>query len=329
MPPVGNYARNIPHKKFEATMEQIIQGKVVKGLGGLYEVLTDSPTTPRFSCRARGVFRHAEEKVTIGDVVEIRYDDTDPENTAVIHAILPRRNCLIRPPVSNLDYLFCVIAAAKPAPVLETLDKLLAIAEHNEIEPIVIVTKADFGEEESRFYTDLYRRAGITAFCVSGAEGTGVDQLRAYLDEHLRDGRSAAFAGASGVGKSTLLNALFPSLNLATNTISARIQRGRHTTRHVELFPVGNGGFLADTPGFSMLDFMHFDFFGLDDLFYAFREFVPYFGKCRFPDCTHTGEGAEECAIAHAVLEGTIAPSRHESYKKLWAVLKQKERTYR
>lgn len=309
-------------------MEQICKGKVVKGLGGLYEVLTDNPLYPHISCRARGVFRHADEKVMVGDMVEVRYDDADPENTAVIHAILPRRNCLIRPPVSNLDYLFCVIAAAKPAPVLETLDKLLAIAEHNEIEPIVVVTKADFSQEESRYYNDLYRKVGLTTFCVSGADGTGVDALRAYLDEHLRDGKSAAFAGASGVGKSTLLNALFPGLNLATNTISARIQRGRHTTRHVELFEVENGGYLADTPGFSMLDFMHFDFFDLDDLFFAFREFNPYFAKCRFPDCTHTGEGVEECAIARAVSEGTIALSRHESYKKLWAVLKQKKNTY-
>ncbi len=309
-------------------MEQICNGKVVKGLGGLYEVLTDSPLYPHISCRARGVFRHADEKVMVGDMVEVRYDDADPQNTAVIHAILPRRNCLIRPPVSNLDYIFCVIAAAKPAPVLETLDKLLAIAEHNEIEPIVVVTKADFSEEESRYYTDLYSKVGLTTFCVSGADGTGVDGLRAYLDEHLRDGRCAAFAGASGVGKSTLLNALFPGLNLATNTISARIQRGRHTTRHVELFEVGNGGFLADTPGFSMLDFMHFDFFDLEDLFFSFREFEPYFCKCRFPDCTHTGEGVEECAIARAVSDGTIAESRHESYKKLWAVLKQKKNTY-
>ena len=309
-------------------MEQICNGKVIKGLGGLYEVLTVNPLYPHFSCRARGVFRHADEKVMVGDMVEVRFDDADPQNTAVIHAILPRRNALIRPPVSNLDYLFCVIAAVKPTPVLETLDKLLAIAEHNEIEAIVVVTKADFDEEESRRYADLYRQVGLTAFCVSGEDGTGVEELRAYLNEHLRDGRSAAFAGASGVGKSTLLNALFPSLNLATNAISARIQRGRHTTRHVELFDVGNGGFLADTPGFSMLDFMHFDFFDLDDLFFAFREFTPYFAKCRFPDCTHTGEGVEECAIAHAVVDGEIPASRHESYKKLWTVLKQKKNTY-
>ncbi len=313
-------------------MEKIVNGKVVKGLGGLYEVRCFACGAPvRFSCRARGVFRHAEEKVTVGDLVRVRYEDGDPENTAVISELLPRRNCLIRPPISNLDYLFCVIAAARPAPVLETLDKLLAIAEHNRIEPVVIVTKADFGEEECRRYAAIYRDAGIPVFCVSSEDGSGVEELRSYLAANVRGGKCAAFAGASGVGKSTLLNTLFPHLKLATNTISARIERGRHTTRHVELYEVGDEadcGFLADTPGFSMLDFMHFDFFALEDLFDAFREFTPYRGQCRFSDCTHTGEGAAECAIARAVQEGRIAPSRHESYKTLYRILKQKKNTY-
>ena len=313
-------------------MTKAINGKVVKGLGGLYCVRTTEEGAPfLFSCRARGLFRHKDEKVLVGDLVRVTYDDSDPENTAVIDEVLPRRSCLIRPPMANLDYLFCVIAAARPAPILETLDKLLAIAEHHGVEPIVIVTKADFGEEESKKYTDLYRQVGLRVFCVSGETGTGVGELRAYLDGILREGRSAAFAGASGVGKSTLLNALFPHLCLATNTISARIERGRHTTRHVELYEVGEGanpGYLADTPGFSMLDFAHFDFFELEDLFDAFREFRPYLGKCRYGDCTHTGEGARECAIARAVEEGEIAPSRHESYKKLWHVLYTKKHTY-
>ncbi len=315
-------------------MECTVKGKIVKGLGGLYDIrVVDDAGVHRFSCRAKGAFRHVSEKVTVGDEVVVRYDDTDRENTAVIREILPRKNVLIRPPVSNLDYLFCVMAAAKPAPVLATVDKLIAIATHNNITPVVVVTKSDFDEAESRRYTELYRSVGIPVFCTSGEIGEGIDELRTYLETHVRDGASAAFAGASGVGKSTLLNCLFPDMKLATGAISERIERGKHTTRHVELYEVhgeGNAcGYLADTPGFSMLDFMHFDFFSLDDLFDAFPEFVPYRGECRYADCTHTGEGMNECAIARAVADGIIAPSRHESYRELWKTLKIKKNTYK
>ncbi len=315
-------------------METTVQGKIVKGLGGLYEVrVINGREVVRIACRAKGAFRHADEKVTVGDVVTIRYDDADPENTAVIREITPRKNLLIRPPVSNLDYLICVMAAAKPAPVLTTIDKLIAIAVHNDITPVVVVTKSDFDEAESRRYTNLYRSVGIPVFCTSGEVGSGVEELRGFLEEHVKNGASAAFAGASGVGKSTLLNCLFPDMKLATGAISERIARGKHTTRHVELYEVhGEGaacGYLADTPGFSMLDFMHFDFFSLDDLFDAFPEFTPYRGECRYADCSHTGEGADECAIARAVRDGVIAPSRHDSYRELWKTLKIKKNTYK
>lgn len=312
--------------------ETTVNGKIVKGLGGLYTVRTVSEGAVRlFSCRAKGAFRHEDEKVTVGDEVVLRYDESAPEETAVIREILPRKNILIRPPLANLDILFSVIAAARPAPVTETLDKLLAIAEHNGIEPVLIVTKSDCDPAAAEHYTALYRQAGFTVFPLSGAAGVGVEPLRAYIAEHVRGGRSAAFAGASGVGKSTLMNCLFPGLALATNAVSTRIERGRHTTRHVELFPTTDTpdcGFLADTPGFSMLDFMRFDFLSLDDLFDAFRDFAPYRGACRYPDCTHTGEGAAECAIARAVRDGAIAPTRHESYKSLYRTLKIKKNTY-
>ncbi len=315
-------------------MEQTIRGKIIKGLGGLYEIrVVDESGAHRFFCRAKGAFRHADMKVSVGDEVVVRYDDTDPENTAVIREILPRKNCLIRPPLSNLDYLFCVMAAAKPAPVLTTIDKLIAIAIHNDITPVAVVTKSDFDEAESRRYTELYRSVGIPVFCTSGEVGQGIDELRDYLKTHVKNGKSAAFAGASGVGKSTLLNCLFPDLKLATGAISERIERGKHTTRHVELYEVhGEGGacgYLADTPGFSMLDFMHFDFFDLDDLFDTFPEFAPYRGTCRYADCSHTGEGPSECAIARAVKDGTIAVSRHESYCELWKTLRAKKHIYK
>ena len=182
--------------------ETTVNGKIVKGLGGLYTVRTVSEGTVRlFSCRAKGAFRHEDEKVTVGDEVVLRYDESAPEETAVIREILPRKNILIRPPLANLDILFSVIAAARPAPVTETLDKLLAIAEHNGIEPVLIVTKSDCDPAAAEHYTALYRQAGFTVFPLSGAAGVGVEPLRAYIAEHVRGGRCAAFA----IGNAILL----------------------------------------------------------------------------------------------------------------------------
>lgn len=323
-------------------MEITSQGKVVKGLGGLYEVCIRQAGggADRLFCRAKGIFRHHDEKVLIGDNVSVQYDPDNPDQTPVIRDILPRKNALIRPPIANLDYLYCLIAAAKPKPVLETLDKLLAISVHNRIRPIVVVTKADFGEELTAQYVNLYRDAGFEAYAVSSTAGDGLTALRSCVARTVRNGASAAFAGCSGVGKSSLLNALFPGLSLATNTVSRKTERGRHTTRSVELFSVvpeaatdagqsettapAEAGYIADTPGFSLLDFARFDFFGLDDLFDSFPDYAPYAGKCRYADCTHTGEGPGECAIARAVQEGQIAKSRHDSYVTIYRALKDK-----
>ena len=291
-------------------------GVVVKGLGGLFEVLTD---LGRIVCRARGTLKRDEDKVLIGDRVEL----AAPDGEYVIEKVLPRRNVLIRPPIANLDALYCVIAAARPAPALETLDKLLAIAENKAIRASLVVTKTDGDREAAERYAKLYRRVGYPVFTVSSLSGEGIDEIKADLAAQLERGATAAFAGASGVGKSTLLNRLLPGVSLETGEISRRVERGRHTTRHVELFP-RDGGFVADTPGFSMLDFARFDFFSLPDLFDAFPEFAAYRGKCRYADCTHTGEGADECAVARAVSDGAIPASRHESYRALYATLKNK-----
>ena len=291
-------------------------GVVVKGLGGLFEVLTDAG---RIVCRARGTLKRDEDKVLIGDRVTL----DAPDGESVITKIHPRKNALIRPPIANLDALYCVIAAARPAPALGTLDKLLAIAENKSIRAALVVTKTDDDREAAEYYAGIYRRVGYPVFTVSSVSGEGIDELRADLGSQLATGETAAFAGASGVGKSTLLNRLLPGVSLETGEISRRVERGRHTTRHVELFP-RDGGFVADTPGFSMLDFARFDFFSLPDLFDAFPEFAAYRGKCRYADCTHTGEGADECAVARAVSDGAIPASRHESYRALYATLKNK-----
>ena len=293
-----------------------MRGVVVKGLGGLFEVLTENG---RISCRARGTLKRDEEKVLIGDRVEL----DRPDGEYVVAKVDPRKNSLIRPPIANLDALYCVIAAARPAPALETLDKLLAIAENKSVRAAIVVTKTDGDKEAAETYAALYRQVGYPVFSVSSLSGEGIDELKADLTAQLASGGTAAFAGASGVGKSTLLNRLLPGVSLETGEISRRVERGRHTTRHVELFPEG-GGFVADTPGFSMLDFARFDFFSLPELFDAFPEFASYRGKCRYADCTHTGEGPDECAVARAVRDGLIPESRHDSYRALFATLKNK-----
>lgn len=304
-------------------------GKVVKGLGGLYETRVELPdgSVERLECRAKGILKRDEEKVLIGDNVKITVDDSTPDGI-VISEIEKRKNSLIRPPLANLDYLFIVFAAVKPSPVIETVDKLISIAEHNSITPVIVITKSDLSADSSEEYANIYRPIGFPTFVTSSKEGKGLEDLKSYIKDKVKCGKTAAFAGASGVGKSTLMNALFPGLSLATAEISRKIERGRHTTRHVEIFDIEEGentGFLADTPGFSLIDFARFDFFSLDELLPTFRDFAPYLGECRYADCAHFGEGIDECAVAKAVSEGNIAPSRLDSYRSIYRVLKDKK----
>ena len=306
-------------------------GKIVKGLGGLYETRVPSENgIERLSCRAKGVLKRDEEKVLIGDNVKILFDDSTPDGL-VISEIIERKNSLIRPPMANLDYLFIVFAAKKPSPVIETVDKFIAIAVHNGIQPVMVITKSDLDAAVADELAYIYIKVGLPTFVTSSEDKTGVEPLAEYIQREVTDGRTAAFAGASGVGKSTLMNALFPNLALATAEISRKIERGRHTTRHVEIFDIQGGedtGFLADTPGFSLIDFARFDFFSLEELLPTFPELIPYVGKCRYADCAHVGEGADECAIAKAVLDGDIPESRLESYRSIYRVLKEKKNNY-
>ena len=311
-------------------------GRIIQGVGGLFEVALDAGDTPlsgeRVAARAKGNFRHAGVTPLPGDRVRLVFDDTvlarEQEGNrdgggAVIAEILPRKNALIRPPMANLDILLITIAAAQPAPVPETVDKLISIAEFNHIEPVLVIGKADIAPDTARELCELYRHAGFHAFSLSAKEGEGVEALRAYLGEEM-PGKTAAFAGASGVGKSTLMNALFEGLDLATGAISQRIERGKHTTRRVRLYPIDGveNAYVADTPGFSMLDFVRFDFFTKEDLPFTMREFDDYIGACRYTKCTHTKE--QGCAVLDAVREGRIAKSRHESYCAMFDALKNK-----
>ena len=254
---------------------------------------------------------------------------SETEGGIMIESIKERQNALIRPPMANLDCIFVSMAAAAPAPILATVDKLISIAEHNGIEPVIVITKSDLDPRAAERLCEIYSSVGLNTFVTSAVSRDGTEELREYIAKTIVDGNTAAFAGASGVGKSTLMNALFPSLALATGDISRKIERGKHTTRHVEIFEIGEGrdvGFLADTPGFSLIDFERFDFFELEDLFASFRDFLPYVGACRYVDCAHVGEGTADCALARAVAEGKIQPTRLESYRSIYRVLKAKSK---
>ena len=326
-------------------MEYRTHGKILKGVGGLYTIklineqshksLFDTPSplaSKLITCSASGSFRHNHIKPLVGDNVEIVYTDhsletTDAKNNDIrISDIIDRKNELIRPPMANLDVMFISMAAASPAPVLPTIDKLICIAEHNDIEPVIIIGKCDLAPEYAKDLQKIYQKAGYEAFVLSAKTGEGTDAIREYVNTKL-NGKTSAFAGASGIGKSTLLNALFPELSLTTNTISLKIQRGRHTTRHVELYPINDNedtGYIADTPGFSLLDFERFNFFDKEDLAYNMREFRNYIGLCRYTKCSHTKE--EGCAILEAVKNGEISKSRHDSFLEIYASLKNKNK---
>lgn len=296
----------------------LLNGRILRGLGGsLYDVRLDDNTD--ISCYARGLFRYEQITVAVGDYVTV---EIETDGSGSIKEILNRKNILIRPPLANLDILFVVIAAAAPEPVLTTADKLISIAEFNEIEPVVIVTKADLDAYKANYISEIYRKANFNVFI-------SVDGLIEFIESDAHD-KTAAFAGASGVGKSTLLNKLFPKrVSLDTGEISRKTSRGRHTTRHVELFPLsdltGNEtltGYLVDTPGFSLLDFVKYNFFTKDDLPYAFREFEPFLTKCKYTKCTHTKE--EGCVIIEAVQNNIIPAERHNSYVEIFNDIKDK-----
>lgn len=308
-------------------------GKIIKGLGGLYNVrvLEDSGEVNIYTCRAKGVLHKNEEKLYVGDNVSITIDDETPDGI-VISDFSERKNALIRPPMANLDYLFIVFAAKKPMPVLEVVDKLIAIAIHNSINPVVVVTKQDLGDSYAKEYAEIYEKAGIKTFVTSSESKEGVETLSEFIKSKITNGVTSAFAGASGVGKSTLMNVLFPELELMTSEISKKIERGRHTTRHVEIFEINGigaeAGFLADTPGFSLVDFARFDFFAVEDLPSTFPDILLYAVGCTYADCAHVGEGIDDCAVARAASEGKISESRLESYRSIYRILKEKKNKF-
>lgn len=331
-------------------MEYKTQCRILRGVGGLYCVKladadthsslypeTTSPLAGKtLLSRARGSLRTPDGgKIKVGDICEFIYTDNsfteggEPQDDSsglpegAVSAILPRRNSLIRPPLSNLDLLVIVCASAAPAPATETIDKLLSVAEYHGIEAAVVIGKSELAPEVAEKLKATYTSALYSTFTLSCYEGDGIAEFSEYIKRTL-PGKVAAFAGASGVGKSTLINAVFPEMKLEAGEISRKISRGKHTTRQAELFPLDIGGFLADTPGFSMIDFENFDFFPFEALPDTMREFREHYGECRYLDCSHTKE--EGCAVLDAIVRGEIAESRHESYLSMYRTLKAKPR---
>ncbi|MDO4174895.1 MAG: ribosome small subunit-dependent GTPase A [Eubacteriales bacterium] len=282
-------------------------GTILKGIGGFYYVRTDAGI---IECKARGKFRKSSEKPVIGDHVTI---DVQEDGTGYMMSIAPRKNKLMRPAVSNVDQL--VVVCSEAPPVTETLliDKVTAIAEHKGMDTIIVINKCDLNRGD-RLH-GIYTQAGFSVFRVSAETGEGIDALRKQLS-----GKISAFAGNSGVGKSSLLNAIDPRFQMKTGSISAKTERGRHTTRHVELVELSSGGYIADTPGFSAFDTERMDLIWKDDLQYAFREFAPYLNRCRFTGCSHVKE--KGCAIRAAVEAREIPRERHESYCQLYESVK-------
>lgn len=283
-----------------------MDGRILKGIGGFYYVDT---TQGLVECKARGKFRKTIGKPIVGDLVEL---EVQPDGTGYLLEIRSRKNSLIRPAVANLDLIVIVATEASPKTDPFLIDKVIAIAENKGIEPCVVLNKCDLDPSDTLYRT--YQKVGIPVFRVSAQTGEGLAALRAYLQ-----GKAAAFAGNSGVGKSSLLNCLIPDFGAETGAISDRIGRGKHTTRHVELVPY-QGGYIADTPGFSSFDTEQMDLVLREDLQYAFREFEPYLMQCQFTGCAHVKE--KGCAIRAAVAAGGIPQSRYDSYVKLYESVK-------
>lgn len=283
-------------------------GRIIKALSGFYYV--DTGAGEPVPCRGRGRLRHQRVTPLVGDRVDITLTE---EGTGMVDAVLPRKNQFSRPAVANIDQMVIVCSGATPVTDPFLIDRMAAMAEWKGCVPLIVFNKCDL--ERAEELAGLYRAAGFPTLQVSAQTGEGVAALAAVVA-----GKVSAFTGNSGVGKSSILNALQPGSHLEVGEVSEKLGRGRHTTRHVELFPVA-GGLVADTPGFSSFDVGEMEAIPKEELAAAFREFAPYLDACRFQGCAHVKE--KGCAVREAVEAGKIAPSRHKSYIRLYEQAKE------
>ena len=277
-------------------------GRIVRALSGFYDVqLPDRMVV----CRGRGVLRKEHITPLTGDQVEITVEN----GKGMVEAVLPRSSSFVRPAVANVDAL--AIFAANVNPVTEPflIDRVAAIAGNQNVQCVICINKIDLDPAQQLRQT--YEKAGFPVICTSAKTGEGVQELRAFLQ-----GKLTAFTGNSGVGKSSILNCLCPDLAMATGEVSEKLGRGRHTTRHVELYSLGEDTFVMDTPGFSSFDTDQMDVILKENLQYAFPDFAPWLGRCQFADCSHRAEPG--CTVRAAVASGEIVPSRYDSYLRLY-----------
>ncbi len=288
------------------------KGRIVKSTGGLYTV--ETADGKRYDCRAKGSFKHSKITLLCGDMVTFEYAE---DKEGFITQIEKRKNSLIRPATSNVDLLFVVVAAKDPEPDLFILDKLCAVAKNNGIDVFLIVNKCDLcGFDEIK---EIYAKAGFTVvpMCAKEPEkyADSIEKIR-----QAAKGKISFFTGASGVGKSSVLNVVYPDLCLETGEISKKISRGKHTTRLTILFNMGDNTYVGDTPGFSMLDVVGFQMIDSENLLCCFPDIEKYALNCRYTKCSHTVE--DGCGVVEALEKGDISRSRHDSFKELYAALK-------
>lgn len=291
----------------------MLLGVVVKAYSGFYYVKINNTL---WECRLRGKFRLTKQNILAGDMVKVKETGLQ---TGVIEEILPRRTELERPPVANVDQVLIVFACADPEPQSELLDRMLVQGEAAGLGPIICFNKVDLADEKTvQNLTDEYRLAGYTVVLTSAITGVGIEQLRRYLQGHL-----TVFAGPSGAGKSSLLNSINPDFRLKTGTVSEKIGRGRHTTRHTELFELEPGSFVVDSPGFSSLYLPQIEKQYLAEMF---PEFLPYLDSCKFTNCLHRAE--PDCAVQQGIEEGKVGRERHTHYLLFLEELIDRERRY-
>ena len=283
-------------------MNERSTGRIVRSLSGFYDVQTADGIV---TCRGRGHLRKGQEIPLTGDLVEISKE----QGKGMVEKILPRRNRFIRPAVANVDAL--VVFASNVNPVTEPflIDRVAAIAGDQDVQVHICVNKCDL--DTGADLVRIYRNAGFPVIQASAVTGEGVEELRQLLT-----GKLTAFTGNTGVGKSSMLNALCPELQLATGEVSQKLGRGRHTTRHVELYRISEDTYVADTPGFSSFDTDQMDVILKENLQYTFPDFAPYLGKCQFHDCSHRAEPG--CAVRQALDTGALEPTRYDSYLRLY-----------
>ena len=286
----------------------MIDGRIIKGIGGFYYVET---TDAIYECKARGIFRKQGISPLVGDTVKISVN-VNAENT--IDDIIDRKNSLVRPPLANLDQLFIVASLVDPNINTTVIDRLIGIAELKNIEPIIVLTKIDLSQD-AEYYKNIYEKAGFKVILCDNNTGRGSDEVKELIK-----GKISAFTGNTGVGKSSLLNSIDSSLEISTGETSKKLGRGKHTTRHCELYKI-NGGYVADTPGFSYVDLERYEKIMKDDLPLCFREFEPFLDKCRFQtNCSHIND--KGCAVVDAVNKGLISKERHQSYIDIYNEVK-------